>query len=96
MSCPSRSPDRPLTANQREHLLALRQAGAVDRAHGRPPAALPIRLGANVNVLGALRDKGLANARRVRRGGRDWTEHFLTEAGVRAVDQLLTDKEATA
>lgn len=82
MACPSRNPDRPLTDNQRLQLMALYTAGAMDRESGVSVDRLPQRPAtANPLVIGALRDKGLAESRSRKANGRSWTEYWLTDKG---------------
>ena len=78
MSCPSRNPARPMTSNQLLQLVALFEAGALSRETGVETGALSF---ANTIVIGALRDRGLAASRSVRRKGRSWTEYWLTDQG---------------
>lgn len=72
-----------LTPAQREQLLTLFAASAISRETGRPPFDLKV---CNPNVIGILRDKGLADSRVVRKpGGSQFTAYWLTPAGVELV-----------
>lgn len=82
MACPSRNPSRPLTDNQRRQLVALYMAGAFSKEAGIEAARLPqAPATANPLIIGALRDKGLAQSRSRRDPNRSWTEYWLTDAG---------------
>lgn len=82
MACPSRDPARPLTANQRQQLIALYEAGAKCRSTAVSIDQLPQGPAtANPLIIGALRDKGLALSRCRQAGGRRWTAYWLTDLG---------------
>ena len=68
-----------MTDNQRRQLLALFEAGAFSRISGK--AAHQLAFG-NTLVIGKLRDLGLADSRTVHKLGRQWTEYWLTVAGI--------------
>lgn len=88
MSCPSRNPGHPLTASQKEELLRLYAVRALDRGSGQGPFGEGMR-GLNPNVQGALRDKGLADSRTIRRAGASqFTAYWLTAAGLERVAQI--------
>lgn len=82
-------PDRTKTAMtpaQTEQLLGLFAAGALTRETGVGPYALKA---CNPNVIGILRDKGLADSRVVRpKGGSQFTAYWLTKAGAAKAREL--------
>lgn len=88
MSCPSRDPARPLTRNQADQLQALLAAEALDRDSGAPPERLAKAGMCHPLVIGALRDKGLAESRSRRAKKRSWTEYWLTPAGALKAREL--------
>jgi hypothetical protein len=93
MGCPSRRDGHPYTVSQREHLLGLLAMGAVSRETGRnifaPEIKAHFRQGLNPLVVGALRNRGLAESRSVRpRGGSATTEYWLTDKGRREAEAL--------
>lgn len=108
MSCISRTRGHPLTANQRAQLLGLLRAGAVSRETGKPIADVPMiqftgetdgMWPGNPLVIGALRDRGLADSRSVRGQGRSWTEYWLLDAGAavaRDIESALRPEGANA
>ena len=94
MACPSRNPDRPLTANQMLQLTALFLAGALSKETAVSAADLPQSLAtSNPLIIGALRDKGLALSRSRRVKGRSWTEYWLTAEGKDAALRLQAGRD---
>lgn len=80
-----------LTPNQRRQLLALQDADAVSRGRSAGAANLSF---ANPLVIGKLRDLGLAESKTVHRLGRQWTEYWLTDIGVREATALAGGRTA--
>lgn len=89
MSCPSRTPGRPPTPGQRAQLVQLLEAGALSRDTAAAPHH-PAMHGYNAVIIGALRDRGEAESRSVRRNRRSWTEYWLTEKGAELARQIKT------
>lgn len=94
MACPSRIPGSPLTANQRDHLLALANAEAFSASSAQPAVALDAKPFVSTVVLGALRDKGLAGKRTVTRAHRRLVTYHLTQAGREAITRLQAEAAA--
>lgn len=94
MTCPSRMPDHPLTANQQDHLQRLFKAGCLNRE-----AALSAYeidrvvkggMGINPNIVGALIDKELADKRtRTTPSGVRAASYWLNDAGAARARELL-------
>jgi hypothetical protein len=77
----------PLTASQKGELIRLFEVRALSRetaAHAYSPGMQ----GCNPSVIGALANKGFAEARGKRSGGRTLTHYWLTAEGLDQVERL--------
>lgn len=83
---------RAFTPNQRLHLIAMHDAGAVSRGASMPVRDLTF---GSALVIGKLRDLGLADSKTVHRLGRQWTEYWLTSDGAAATEALKSAMAAT-